>query len=138
MASKALAIIAGVGPGTTYSVVLLSRNPDNYEPIVKEINAGGGKAIGISADVSDANSVKAAFAQIEKEFPGTAAGAAVFNPSGGFVKKPFLELTDEQFSTAIDSQAKGGFYFAKHTLPSFSRARAKHPIPDLDLYWRDG
>lgn len=85
--------------------MLLSRNPDNYEPIATEINSSGGKAIGISADVSDANSIKAAFEQIEKEFPGAPAGAAIFNASGGFVKKPFLELTDEQFTTSIDSQA---------------------------------
>lgn len=86
-------------------MVVLSRNPDNYEPVVKDINSSGGKAIGISADVSDANSIKAAFEQIEKEFPGSSVAAAVFNPAGGFIKKPFLELTDEQFSTAIDAQA---------------------------------
>jgi hypothetical protein len=31
--------------------------------------------------------------------------ASIFNPGGGFVKKPFLELTDEDYSRALDSQA---------------------------------
>jgi NADP-dependent 3-hydroxy acid dehydrogenase YdfG len=78
MASKLIAIIAGVGAGTggsvakrfaaAYPVVLLARNPDNYESLVKEINGAGGKAIGVSADVADASSLKKAFGQIENEF----------------------------------------------------------------------
>ncbi|KAH2331591.1 hypothetical protein KXV29_006295 [Aspergillus fumigatus] len=70
MATKALAVIAGVGPGTgasiarrfakAYSVVVLSRNPANFEPLVQEINSSGGQALGISADVTDSTSVKSA------------------------------------------------------------------------------
>ena len=76
MASKAFAIVAGVGPGTgaaiarkfaaAYPVALLARNPDNYNGLVKEINDSGGKAIGVSTDVSDPDSVKAAFEKIQR------------------------------------------------------------------------
>jgi len=86
MASKLIAIIAGVGPGTgaavarkfaaSYPVVVLARKPDSYNDIVKEINGNGGKAIGISTDISDENSVKDAIVQVEKEF-GSGVGAAV-------------------------------------------------------------
>lgn len=75
--SPLLAIIAGVGPGTgasvarrfaqTYPVVLLARNPANYEPLVKEINGSGGKAVGISTDVSDEKSMNEAFEKIKSE-----------------------------------------------------------------------
>jgi len=53
----------------------------SYEELVKEINGNGGKAIGISTDVSDEASVKSAFGGIEKEFGGDV-GAAVrfFHP----------------------------------------------------------
>ena len=74
MASKAFAVVAGVGPGTgasvarrfaqAYPVVLLARNPDNFNSLVEEINKSGGKAIGISTDVSSPDSVKAAFQKI--------------------------------------------------------------------------
>ena len=89
----------------SYSVVLLSRTPGNYEPLVQEINSTGGNAVGISTDVSDANSVNAAFDQIEKQFPDSPLAASIFNPAGGFVRKPFLELTKEEYSQAVDSQA---------------------------------
>lgn len=78
--SKLVAVIAGVGPGTggavarkfasLYPVVLLARNPDNYDSLVKDINGAGGKAIGISTDIADAKSVKAAFDKIGSEFGG--------------------------------------------------------------------
>ena len=84
--SKLIAIVAGVGPGTgaavarkfaaSYPVVLMARNPDSYNDLVKEINGKGGKAVGISTDVADAKSVKDAVERIEKEF-GSGVGAAV-------------------------------------------------------------
>ena len=108
------AVIAGVGAGTgrsvalkfakAYPVALLARTPANYESIVEEINASGGKAIGISTDVSDSASVKAAFKQIESELGGTCS-AAVFNASGGFVRKPFLETEEKAFVTGMSVSA---------------------------------
>lgn len=92
--------------------MLLSRNTTNFDPLVQEINSSGGQALGISTDVSDANSVNAAFDQIAKKFPGSQVAATIFNPGGGFVRKPFLELTEEDYSTALDSQA--------YVYPSFS------------------
>jgi len=90
MASKLIAIVAGVGPGTgaaivrkfakSYPVVLLARSPESYKDLAKEINSTGGKAIGISTDVSDEQSVKSAFAQIEKEFGGEVAAAVSIEP----------------------------------------------------------
>jgi NAD(P)-dependent dehydrogenase (short-subunit alcohol dehydrogenase family) len=138
MAAKAFAVIAGVGPGTgasiarkfakAYPVVLLSRNPANYEPIAEEINSSGGAAFGISTDTSDSNSVRSAFEKIAQQFPNAPLAAAVFNSGGGLVRKPFLELTEEEFVRGYESQGKGGFNFAKATLPLLLRAtELEHP-----------
>jgi NAD(P)-dependent dehydrogenase (short-subunit alcohol dehydrogenase family) len=86
-----------------YSVALLARKPANYEPVVKEIEAAGGKAIGISTDVADPASVKKAFEKLEEEMGGAQLAAAVFNVGGSFVKKPFLELTEEEFMVGMDA-----------------------------------
>jgi NADP-dependent 3-hydroxy acid dehydrogenase YdfG len=92
MSSKLIAIVAGVGAGTgasvarkfaaSYPVVLLARRPESYEGLAKEINQSGGKALGISTDVSDSNSVKKAVEAIKKEF-GDGVGAAVSLSTGG-------------------------------------------------------
>lgn len=112
MAARPFAIVAGVGPGTgaavarkfaaSYPVILLARNPANYESLVTEINKSGGHAIGISTDVSSSSSVKSAFQKIEQEFQGAGCAAAVFNASGRFVRKPLLELSEEEFCAGFE------------------------------------
>ena len=101
MPTKAFAVIAGVGSGTgtslahrfakTYPVALLARKPESYEGLEQEINNSGGKAVGVSADVSSEDSVKAAFKSIAEQYDNAPCAAAIFNASGGFVRKPFLE-----------------------------------------------
>ena len=112
MSSQKLAIIAGVGSGNgasvarrfakEYTVVLLARKPASYEPIEEEVNKAGGKALGISTDLSSSESVKAAFAQIEKTFPDVPVQAAVFNASGKFIRKPLLDITMEDMDGGLN------------------------------------
>jgi NAD(P)-dependent dehydrogenase (short-subunit alcohol dehydrogenase family) len=109
MAPSPFAVVAGVGPGTGASVArrfaLLARSPENYESLVKEINGSGGKAIGISTDVSSEESVKNAFAKIKEEFGGAGCAAAIFNASGGFSRKPLLEMGVEEFGRSWEVSA---------------------------------
>ncbi len=86
-----------------YAVALLARSPENFEPLAKEINDAGGKAIGISTDASDSKSVKAAFEKIEKEFGGLPLAAAIYNVGGRFVRKPFLELSEDDFEAGWEA-----------------------------------
>ncbi|KAF7585889.1 hypothetical protein BBP40_009927 [Aspergillus hancockii] len=134
MAIKPFAIIAGVGPGTgasiarkfakSYSVVLLARNPANFNAVVDEINSTGGQATGISTDLADSNSVKSAFEKITQQYGESPLAAAVFNSGGGFVRKPFLELTEDEFVSGFNSQGRGAFNFAQRTLPLLQQAQA--------------
>ena len=115
---SAIAIIAGVGPGTgaavarrfaqAYPVVLLARNPANYEALVSEIKASGGRALGISTDTSDGASVKNAFGKIDQEFgqggkSEVKVAAAVYNVGGKFVRKSFLDLSREEFENGWEA-----------------------------------
>lgn len=86
-----------------YSVALLARNPANYEPLVKEIEAAGGQAVGISTDVADGASVSVAFEKIKAEMKGAQLAAAVFNVGGRFIRKPFLELNEEDFMSGMEA-----------------------------------
>jgi len=86
-----------------YPVALLARNPANYEPVIKEIEADGGKAIGISTDVADGKSVANAFEKIKAAMNGAQLAAAVFNVGGKFIKKPFLELNEDDFMAGMEA-----------------------------------
>ena len=84
-----------------YPVALLARQPGNYEPLVKEIEAAGGKAIGISTDVADGASVANAFEKIKAEMKGAQLAAAIFNVGGRFIRKPFLDMNEEEFMSGM-------------------------------------
>lgn len=128
MASKLIAIIAGVGPGTgasvarkfskSYPVVLLARKPESFESLAVEINSNGGKALGISTDVSSASSLQNAVEAIKKEFGSdVGAAAAIFNASAGFLRKPFLEVPPETFATGLAVSVTGSVLFSQSFLP---------------------
>ncbi|KAE8453165.1 hypothetical protein EG329_011232 [Mollisiaceae sp. DMI_Dod_QoI] len=137
--SNFYSIVAGVGAGTgrsvalkfakAYPVALLARNPANYESIVKEINQSGGRAIGISTDVSSPEAVKNAFAEIKKEFQGKKLAAAIYNVGGRFVRKPFLEMSLEEYEAGYESNGKGFFLFAQATLPLLLESVETSPHP---------
>ena len=126
--SKLIAIVAGVGPGTgasvarkfsqTYPVVLLARTPESFSSLAEEINKAGGKAIGIATDVSSSSSLSSAAAAIKKEFgDDVAAAAAIFNASGAFMRKPFLEIPVETFEKSLGVSGMGGVLFSQTFLP---------------------
>lgn len=134
-----------------YPVALLARNPTNYESLVKEIEAAGGKAIGISTDVSDGASVKSAFEKIKKESDGAPLTAAIFNVGGRFIRKPFLELNEEEFMSGMEANgyeagftflapsstltsmfcSRGAYHFAQAAIPLLQEATSLEYPPTL-------
>lgn len=60
--------------------------------------------MGISTDLSCASSVNAAFKEISalNNGNGITLAAAIYNVGGKFVRKPFLDLTLEEFEAGFD------------------------------------
>ncbi|KAI8623032.1 hypothetical protein F5Y19DRAFT_405890 [Xylariaceae sp. FL1651] len=139
MSSKFYAVIIGAGGGTggavaarfakEYAVVLLARTPASYESSVKAVNGAGGKAIGVSADAADVDSLKAAFATIAKELPDHKLAAAVYNASGGMQPRPFVEIDPQVLEASIDVNIRGFFNFARQTLPLLEESVSTSPHP---------
>ncbi|KAI0097720.1 NAD(P)-binding protein [Nemania sp. FL0031] len=127
MSSKLFAVVAGAGTGTgravalrfakAYPVVLMARRPDSYQDTVSEISQAGGRAVGVTADVTDVTSMESAFDTIKKELPGLKLAAAVYNVSSGYMIKPFLELKPEDLDNSLSGSANGLFNFAQKTIP---------------------
>lgn len=142
-ASSFYTIIAGTGGGTGRSlalkfssfyptVYLLSRSASSYDPIINEINSRGGNAIGIPTDVTNSSSVKFAFEAIKRheEGKGSHLAAAVYNVGGKFVRKPFLELSDEDYAAGFAGNGQGLFHFAQSAIPLLLKtADASPPHP---------
>jgi short-subunit dehydrogenase len=86
-----------------YPVVLLARSASSHAPIVSEIKNAGGYAVGFDADVGDATSLRQAFDNIQAEMGDRKLAAAVYNVGGGFVRKPFLDTSEKEFTAAYVS-----------------------------------
>jgi len=121
-----VAIVAGVGPGTGaavarafskigYSIALLARREESLKPVQDEITAAGGQAISFPTDISDAESVKKTFQELSQKLPGPVE-VAVFNASGSFIKKDFLELDPQDLNKSLRVSAMGAFIFAQAAL----------------------
>ncbi|KAF7546266.1 hypothetical protein G7Z17_g8559 [Cylindrodendrum hubeiense] len=131
------ALVVGAGPGRAaairfskaYPVVLIARRAESYEDTVAEIRQGGGQAIGIAADVTDAASLQSTFDTIAKELPDSKLAAAIYNVNGGFLIKPFLDLKQEEFQTAYFGTAGAFFSFAQKTLPLLLESVPDSPHP---------
>jgi len=77
MASRKVATVIGVGPGlgaalarrfaTDFAVALVAREGAKLDALAGEIEAGGGRATAVPADVSRAEEIGAAFARIRAE-----------------------------------------------------------------------
>ena len=52
----------------------------------------------MATDVTDSASTKKAFETIRKEMGDAKLAAAIYNVGGGLVRKPFLELTEKEFT----------------------------------------
>jgi NAD(P)-dependent dehydrogenase (short-subunit alcohol dehydrogenase family) len=93
--------------GEGYAVVLAGRRLEPLEAVAAEGQASGGRALAVSADVSDPASVKALFARTAQTFGRL---DLLFNNAG--VSLPALPLEDlsyEQWQSAVGANLTGPF-----------------------------
>lgn len=92
---------------------------DGAAKVADEINASGGKAIALSADVSKREEVNGAVTQLRKSF---GAVSILVNNAGitGFV--PFLELTDENWDRMLTVNLKSAFIVTQVVIPDMIAA----------------
>lgn len=117
MPEAACAVIVGVGPGlgaalarrfakAGYVAVMAARRPERLQPILRAIEAAGGKAQVHDCDATDKNQVKSLFAGAEQEHGPVE--VAIFN-AGAWRQAPVFELTADDYEKAWRTNAFGGF-----------------------------
>jgi len=125
MAHEKIALVTGAGSGIGravalelqkhgYSVVLTGRRLEALEETAGMAAAQGGKMRAISMDVSDPESVAAAFAKAMDEFGRL---DLLFNNAGiGAPRVPMEDLTPKQWQDVVNVNLNGTFYCAREAI----------------------
>ncbi|KAK9458051.1 hypothetical protein V1511DRAFT_491581 [Dipodascopsis uninucleata] len=129
--SRALAVIAGVGPGislsvaksfaSTYDLVLISRSQNSVDNLKSQITAGlsgsspDPKIYTFAGDVTSVSSMSDLKSQLQSL--NQPVNVAIYNVSSSFVRKPFLETDPAYFETAFKGSPYGAVLFSQTLLP---------------------
>jgi NAD(P)-dependent dehydrogenase (short-subunit alcohol dehydrogenase family) len=123
--------VVGVGPGlgaalarrfaTGYAVALIARGEDKLAALAKEIEAGGGKAIAVSADFAKPSDITAAFDKVRRQLGEV--DALLYNAA----MRPFGKLMDTKPSTFENTwrvTTFGAFLAAQEVVPAMLKRGA--------------
>jgi NAD(P)-dependent dehydrogenase (short-subunit alcohol dehydrogenase family) len=99
-------------------VVNYATSKAEADALVREIGAGGSRAMAIQADVSKRQEVEEMFAAVEKEFGRL---DILVNNAGVFFPAKFEDLTDEQWDRIMDANLKSQFLCAQAAAPIMKR-----------------
>jgi len=113
---------SGIGRATAHifaregaNVACADLNGDGAETVAAEINDGGGKAIGLSCDVTQRDQVDAAVANTLDAFGGL---DFQFNSAGSAMRRsPFLDIDEDLWERTFDLNAKSVYYCMQAALP---------------------
>jgi 3-oxoacyl-[acyl-carrier protein] reductase len=94
------------------NVAILDLKADAAQPVADEINASGGRAIAVGADVSDSDSVKAAVEQVAADL---GAPTVVVNNAGIIRDNLLFKMTTEDWDLVMGVHLRGAFNTVKHT-----------------------
>lgn len=119
---------SGIGSATALrfavegaAVAITGRNVGRGEGVVRDIEARGGEALFLRADVRNAADCRQAVEQTLLRFGRI---DVLFNNAGVFHPKTVPDCTEEEWDETIDSSLKGAFLMSKYVLPSMIERRS--------------
>jgi NADP-dependent 3-hydroxy acid dehydrogenase YdfG len=111
------------------TVAIVARRGDRLAALAAEIEAGGGRALRIEADVSDRSQAEAAVRQAADELGRI---DTVVNNAGVMLLGPILDSPVEEWEQMIEVNLLGLLYVAKASLPHLlEAAQGERGVADL-------
>jgi len=95
-------------------VAIIDRNAEAAVALAREIEQQGGTAIGLGADVSNAEEVALAVSLCRKRL---GAPDVLFNHAGTLIVKPFLEVEEREWDWLMAVNVKSMFLMTRAVLP---------------------
>jgi NAD(P)-dependent dehydrogenase (short-subunit alcohol dehydrogenase family) len=92
------------------AVAATARRQESLQAVCDEIRSAGGVAVAVAMDVSDSSSVAAAVSDVVRQFGKL---DILVNNAGVTVTKPFLEVTEAEWDSVVDTDLKGVFLVAQ-------------------------
>lgn len=112
------------------AVSLVARRKDRLDELVEEIEAAGGKALAIEADVTGQDRARNA---VERTVSELGRLDTVFNNAGVMLLGPVEDAPTEEWDRMVDLNVKGLLYVAHAALPHLLRAAEDGPRGVADL-----
>ena len=113
------------------SVGLLARSEDKLEKTRQEIEQKGGRALPVSADVSDPEQVQKAVENTVDEFGSLHIVASI---AGLGIFKNVEEMSVDEWDTHINVMLRGSFLVAKYSLPHLYEQEQGHVLAVTSLW----
>ncbi|MBF8741839.1 SDR family NAD(P)-dependent oxidoreductase [Pseudomonas guariconensis] len=95
-------------------IAIIDRNAEAARALASEIERHGGTAIGLGADVSNAEQVELAVALSRKRL---GPANALFNHAGTLIVKPFLEVSESEWDWLMAVNVKSMYLMTRAVLP---------------------
>src|SRR3954468_13470462 len=115
--AASVAMLAADGLATA---VNFCRDRDGAERVAHEVEAAGGTAMVVQADVSKQDDVKRLFSEVEKRFGNV---TVLVNNAGMRADNLSMQLTEDEWHSVIDTNLRSVYLTSKLALRSMLRAR---------------
>ena len=126
MSQTKVAVVLGVGPALGasvarrfaregFAVALMARRREEVAPVADAIGKAGGRALAVTADATQVDSVGAAFQEVRDQLGPPE--VFVYN-AGAFEMGGILEVTPEKFEQCWKANCMGAFLGAREVLPA--------------------
>jgi NAD(P)-dependent dehydrogenase (short-subunit alcohol dehydrogenase family) len=109
-------------------IAVLDVDSDGASTVAKEIEAAGGTAVAVTADVRDRDGVKAAVSRAAEYLDGL---DYLINNAGLVTMSAFEETTDEEWDLVMDVNCKGMFVVTQEALPYLREAEPGAAVVNL-------